>query len=132
VRCGMLPSQPSILIVDDEPDVRSGLRDVLEREGFAVREAGSGTRALALLTEAPSDLMVTDLGMPDMDGAALCRAALERLPNLSVIVLTGLRVRGMRALQGAEGRSLACRCASTNHSHLSVPRDTSVNRSAVS
>lgn len=59
-----------VLVVDDDPLSRFGIRDLLERE-FDVREARNGRDALALLEQEPVDLVITDLVMPEMDGVSL-------------------------------------------------------------
>lgn len=61
-----------ILIVDDEEDLRSTYRLILERAGFAVEEAASGAEALALAATGP-DLVLLDIHLPDMDGYEVCR-----------------------------------------------------------
>jgi len=64
-----------ILVVDDEPDVAELVMLVLQRDGFEVDAVHSGRDALARLAAAqPYDLVVCDMVMPDMDGAALYRA----------------------------------------------------------
>ncbi|HEX6958996.1 MAG TPA: response regulator [Ferrovibrio sp.] len=60
-----------ILVVEDDPMVLAMLRDSLESAGHAVREASSGSAALAMLQEKLSDLVVTDIYMPDGDGLEL-------------------------------------------------------------
>jgi two-component system NtrC family sensor kinase len=62
-----------VLVVDDEPEVSALMRDVLEAAGFEVANAESGAVALELLREARFDAVVSDLRMPDIDGAALWR-----------------------------------------------------------
>jgi DNA-binding response OmpR family regulator len=62
-----------VLVVDDEPQLTSLMRDVLEAAGFEVASAESGAVALELLREARFDAIVSDLRMPDIDGAALWR-----------------------------------------------------------
>ena len=63
-----------ILAVDDEPDLRSLLRILLQSKGFQVEEAASGEEALAMVTaQAPYDLIIMDIMMPGMDGVEACR-----------------------------------------------------------
>jgi len=69
-----------VLLVDDEPAVRKPLGRFLTRRGVLVREAADGAEALAALAAEPSDLVVADLRMPGMDGAALYRALREKDP----------------------------------------------------
>jgi CheY-like chemotaxis protein len=64
-------TSPTVLIVDDEPDVIFLLRVNFEAAGFLVVEASHGAEALAHLKQSPADLVVTDLMMPIMDGRQL-------------------------------------------------------------
>ncbi len=61
----------TILIVDDEPNMRFLVRVTLEQAGYVVLEAHHGAAALALASESPPDLVITDLMMPVMGGRAL-------------------------------------------------------------
>jgi CheY-like chemotaxis protein len=63
----------TILVIDDEPALRSVLSTMLEVFGYSVVEAGSATFALSLLEEIKPDLILTDVMMPDMDGLTLIR-----------------------------------------------------------
>ncbi|TFD54060.1 response regulator transcription factor [Cryobacterium frigoriphilum] len=76
---------PTVLIVEDERDIRELLRRYLERAGFFALTTGSGAEALTLLSAA--DLVVLDLGLPDIDGTDILRE-IHRLATLPVIVLT--------------------------------------------
>ncbi|MBC8031560.1 MAG: PAS domain S-box protein [Pyrinomonadaceae bacterium] len=78
-----------ILVVDDEPELRSVLVKSLQKHGYEVAGAGSGHDALTRLRERDFDLLLTDLMMPEMDGIALLKAALEIDPHLIGIMLTG-------------------------------------------
>ena len=83
---------PAILIVDDDPVVRSIMRDVLEDEGFLVTEAVDGVQALQHCRDAVPSLIVVDAVMPNMDGFELCRglrrqAAIRHVP---ILMATGL------------------------------------------
>jgi heterodisulfide reductase subunit A len=78
-----------ILIVDDELVVRDSLKEWLVNEGFAsVDMAESGARALAMLQQAPYQLMLTDIKMPGMDGVELLKLAKESYPDLTVVMMT--------------------------------------------
>jgi DNA-binding response OmpR family regulator len=81
-------SKARLLIVDDEINVRSTLGEFLEQRGYHVGEARSGHEALTLLTNAPYDLMVLDMLMPEMSGVEVMRRAREVRPDLAIIVLT--------------------------------------------
>ena len=78
-----------VLIVDDEERFRDTLAKLLTRHGCTVRTAGGGTEALALLGQAPCDVIVLDVKMPGLtgqDALPLLRAA---CPEAEVLVLTG-------------------------------------------
>src|SRR6202012_5624905 len=78
----------SVLVVDDEVQIRRFLRTGLELDGFQVHEAETGAAALRAATLKPSDLVILDLGLPDMDGADV----LERLRAWSSGPLSGRSV----------------------------------------
>ncbi|MBC7911611.1 MAG: sigma-54-dependent Fis family transcriptional regulator [Pyrinomonadaceae bacterium] len=77
-----------LLIVDDEQGIRQLLTLVFEREGHRVRVAEGGRRGLELLRAEASDLMISDVKMPDMNGIELLRAARELLPDIAVVMMT--------------------------------------------
>ncbi|HWR54232.1 MAG TPA: response regulator [Bryobacteraceae bacterium] len=81
----------SILIVDDEPQIRSLVRVLLSRMGFNLFEAGDGVEALELCENQhlPLDLLITDVMMPKMDGVALAERASQIYPDLRVIYMSG-------------------------------------------
>ncbi len=74
----------TVLIVEDEQDIRELLTFTLKREGFAVLEAGDGNLALQLATERNPDIILLDIMLPGLDGLAVCRA-LQREPGTAVI-----------------------------------------------
>ena len=76
-----------ILIVDDEPELRSMLRQYLSREGFAVGEAATGSAALDAVSGSEPDLVLLDVGLPDIDGFEVLRT-LRMTSNIPVIMLT--------------------------------------------
>lgn len=83
-----------VLCVDDEEKIRELVNDCLGASGHQVTTVASGAEALSVLVEAnenraPFELMITDLGMPEMDGHQLARAVKKRFPDLPVIMLTG-------------------------------------------
>ena len=77
----------SILVVDDEPKIVQLARDYLERAGFAILTAGDGKSALAAARAEKPDLIVLDLGLPEMDGLDVARA-LRKESNVPIIMLT--------------------------------------------
>src|SRR5688572_32891099 len=81
---------PSVLIVDDEPNIRRMVGALLASEGYEVREAPDGARGVALATEAEPDIALVDLMMPgEKDGMALLAALRERVPGLPVVLMSG-------------------------------------------
>jgi CheY-like chemotaxis protein len=101
---GAMDSQPAevedsthslrILVVDDDPLVRQLLQDVLQDEGYVVTVADGGRVGLEVLRVArerqePFDVVLTDLGMPEMDGREVARGVKREAPETPVILLTG-------------------------------------------
>jgi response regulator RpfG family c-di-GMP phosphodiesterase len=80
---------PKILLVDDEPNVLSALRRLLRPLAYQVQVAGSGAEALAILETGPIDLIVSDMRMPEMNGAELLAQVRQRWPDTLRILLTG-------------------------------------------
>ena len=64
---------PSILIVDDEPNIVMSLEFLMRKNGYQVGIARNGTEALAAIAETPYDLVLLDVMMPDVDGYQVCR-----------------------------------------------------------
>lgn len=68
----------SILIIDDEEDIRLSLRGIFEDEGWQVSEAGSGTEGLAMALDGDFDLVFLDIWMPGLDGMGVLCTLRER------------------------------------------------------
>lgn len=77
----------SVLVVDDDPHLLKALRITLQAHGYAVDTAADGGSALRAASHRPPDLMVLDLGLPDLDGAEVLRE-LRRWSSLPVLVLS--------------------------------------------
>ena len=77
----------TILVVDDEEQIRRALGDVLRPLSLTVLEAETGAAAISIVEVSPPDLVVLDLGLPDMPGVAVCAAIRER-SSAPVIVLS--------------------------------------------
>ena len=82
------PARPSVLIVDDDPDIATALTDLLLHEGYHVETVGTGTQAVALVQRERYQGALLDIGLPDMDGLTVLKAFLAHDPVLPVIVLT--------------------------------------------
>jgi DNA-binding NtrC family response regulator len=79
----------TVLVVDDDPDVRRVLQEFVAAVASAVYVASSAQQALLLLAERDVDILVTDLILPDIDGFSLARRALALRPTLRVLYISG-------------------------------------------
>ncbi len=84
----MNANAPTILIVDDEPPIRRLLRTSVGSQGFQVIEAGDGRSALAEVGRSRPDLVILDLGLPDMDGLEVIRALRVGGDAVPILVLS--------------------------------------------
>jgi len=80
----------SCLVVDDEPRLRRVLVQLLESDGFEVREAGNGVEALQAMETDPAPLVISDLRMPQMDGSSLLRHLAQRWPDTAVVMVSAV------------------------------------------
>lgn len=79
----------TLLCVDDEPNILNALRRLLRPNGYEVQVATGGSEGLALLERAPVDLVISDMRMPEMDGAAFLAQVKARWPDTVRLLLTG-------------------------------------------
>jgi len=91
----------NILVIDDDRPLRTFLRTVLEAEHYHVLEASNGRLGLELYREQSTDLIITDLVMPEMDGLSLIYELASRCVNVKVIAMTG-GIDGDRRLAAAK------------------------------
>ncbi len=80
-------STRDLLVVDDDPQIRAVLRIAFDQAGYAVTEAGDGAEGLAKARSGRFDLIVLDIGLPEMDGLAVCRA-LRTTHDTPILFLT--------------------------------------------
>jgi DNA-binding NtrC family response regulator len=94
-------TRPTVLVVDDEEDLRDIMRRMLERRGFLTITAGDSHQAIAICREHPGeiDVLVTDLGLPGASGGELSRTATELRPGMRVVYISGLP-KEMAVLEG--------------------------------
>ena len=78
-----------ILIIDDEAPIRSMIRLILERAGYAVAEASDGVEGIRCFREAPADLIITDLIMPNKDGIGMIIELKKEFPTVRIIAMSG-------------------------------------------
>lgn len=85
-----MSEQCNILVVDDEPDIRKLIKDILEDEGYAVRIAANGAAARKAITQKKPDLMLLDIWMPGEDGISLLRSCkVAERHEYPVVVMSG-------------------------------------------
>ncbi len=84
---------PRILLVDDEPAIQRAVGPLLRARGYQVEVAGTGAEALALVADRSPDLVVLDLGLPDLEGTEVCR----RIRLTSKMPIVVLSARGAEA-----------------------------------
>ncbi len=84
-------AERTILVVDDEPHIRSLVRNILQREHYRVLEAGDGCQALSICDEqgAAIDLLLTDIVMPKLDGIQLAEQVVAAHPRIRVLYMSG-------------------------------------------
>ncbi len=80
---------PVILVIDDDPGVRSVIRRYLERGGHACHEAENGNLGLQLLKHSSFDLIIVDMLMPEKEGAETIREIRNHWPTLPLIAMSG-------------------------------------------
>jgi YesN/AraC family two-component response regulator len=98
-----------ILIIDDETPIRSMVRLILERAGYAVREAQDGIEGIRVFRETPADLIITDLIMPNKDGIGMIIELKKDFPALKIIAMSGGGLnRPDGYLRGAQKLGAAC------------------------
>jgi len=78
-----------ILIIDDEPQIRSMLKLMLERDGYEVVEAPDGVEGISVYRQNPADLIITDLIMPNKDGIGMIIDLKKEFPEVKIIAMSG-------------------------------------------
>ena len=91
-----------ILLAEDDPLIADGVAEALRQSGFVVNAVAGGKAACAALQSDPPDILVLDLGLPDMDGLEVLRLSKSRAPETQVLILTArdsteAKVRGLDA-----------------------------------
>ena len=79
--------RPSLLVVDDDPEIISSFEAILRSEGYEVTTARDGREALERVAQSPFDLVLLDLLLPDMDGWAVLARVREIRPGSRVVIL---------------------------------------------
>ncbi len=98
-----------ILIIDDEPQIRSMLKLMLEREDYEVVEAPDGVEGIKVYRQNPADLIITDLIMPNKDGIGMIIDLKKEFPNVNIIAMSGGGLNKPDGyLKGAKKLGAAC------------------------
>ena len=86
-----LSHQPTLLLIEDDELVRDAMTRLFVREGYLVLTASTGHDAIGVLRtpSSPIDVVLLDVGLPDVSGADLCARLRQFFPNLPVVVCTG-------------------------------------------
>ena len=79
----------SILVIDDEADVRDGMKRVLDRAGFSVRIIDNATDALLELEREPADVVITDIIMPKLNGVDAIWRIVKEFPSVRIVAISG-------------------------------------------
>jgi DNA-binding response OmpR family regulator len=79
----------SVLVIDDDPDVRGFVATTLEEQGYKVRQASDGRHGLAEIARETPDLVVLDFIMPGLSGAEVANRILARQPDLPILFVSG-------------------------------------------
>lgn len=85
----MTHTSATLLLVDDEPSILSSLRRLLRPAGYTIHTAESGRAGLEILEREPVDLVISDMRMPEMDGAKFLEQVRTRWPGVTRLLLTG-------------------------------------------
>jgi DNA-binding response OmpR family regulator len=110
-------AQPTILIVDDDPDILTALQDLVEHEGFRVTGVSTCRDALAQTKTVDFTVVLLDIGLPDGDGLAVLETIQVIAPSLPVIVLTAFTSQDYRARSLSSG-AFSCLTKPYNHDEL--------------
>ena len=98
-----------ILIIDDEPQIRSMLKLMLERDGYEVVEAPDGVAGIKVYRQNPADLIITDLIMPNKDGIGMIIDLKKEFPKVKIIAMSGGGLNKPDGyLKGAKKLGAAC------------------------
>jgi CheY-like chemotaxis protein len=79
----------SILVIDDEVDVRDGIKRVLERAGFSVRSIDNATDAILELKRHAADVVITDIIMPRVNGVDAIERIVREFPKVRIVAISG-------------------------------------------
>ena len=79
---------PTVLIIEDDASLQNYLKELLIENGYSVQVSSDGVEALTLLKKIEPDLVILDLGLPNMSGESVCQEIRKNYPTLRIIILT--------------------------------------------
>ena len=85
----MSTEKPLILVVDDEPDIRELIKDILEDEAYRVITASNGEEARLIFTQKQPQLVLLDIWMPDVDGISLLKEFKQQNTGVTIVMMSG-------------------------------------------
>ncbi len=92
-----MPATEIVLVVDDEPDIRTVVRGMLTAKGYTVLETGDPQQAIRMATQQAVHLLITDVVMPLMKGTELARRVQEVSPWTKVLLMSAYKVADITA-----------------------------------
>ena len=108
--------KPSILVIEDEEPVRDLLRSCLEDAGYIVSEAPNARKGLQAFRKAPTDLVITDIYMPERDGLKVIECLRRSRPTVKILVILGASgTMGYFKVARAAGSDTAARTCHHGH-----------------
>jgi DNA-binding response OmpR family regulator len=90
----------SVLVIDDDANMRESLSEILELEGFDCQTAASAKEGLELCARIKPAALITDLQLPDSSGFQICAAARAMSPEMAIIMMTGKSLTPQEKEQG--------------------------------
>ncbi len=90
----------SILVIDDEQPFREAMRFTLEEEGYAVVDAENGRVGIDIYRQSPTDLIITDIVMPEYEGMETILALKREFPEVRIIAMSGRQQTGPASFLG--------------------------------
>jgi two-component system chemotaxis response regulator CheY len=79
----------AVLVIDDDPEIRAYVREILEAEGLEIREAKNGDAGIKAHRKSPADLILCDIFMPDKEGLETVRELHREFPSLKIVAMSG-------------------------------------------
>lgn len=98
----MTTKTTTLLIVDDEPNVRSSVARWVRQNGFAVAEAGSAGEALDMMAAAPAAVALCDVNLPDRNGLWLAAQLRRQFPDMALVMTTGYGITSLPSTLDSE------------------------------